>query len=61
MENEQFKNMPVASTSTSPDLQGEDPGRTAPNAGWYQDELLPWIQNQDVKKIVGYGIGMSLR
>ena len=52
--------MPMASTSTSPDLQGENPGRTTPHAGWYQNELTPWIQNQDSKKLVGYGIGMFL-
>ena len=25
---------------------------------WCQNEFLPWIQNQDPKKLVGYGIGM---
>ena len=42
-----------------PDLQGENRGLT-PGAGWYQNEFLPWIQNQDPKKLVGYGIGMFL-
>ena len=31
-----------------------------PSAGWYQNELLPRIQNQDTKKLVCYGIGMFL-
>ena len=31
-----------------------------PRAEWYQNELLPWIQNQDPKKMVCYGIGMFL-
>ena len=42
-----------------PDLQGENRGRT-PHAGWYQNEFLPWIQSQDPKKLVCYGIGMFL-
>jgi hypothetical protein len=42
-----------------PDLQGENCGRT-PDAGWYQNEFIPWIQSQDPKKLVGYGIGMFL-
>ena len=42
-----------------PDLQGENKGRT-PYAGWYQNDLLPWIHNQDSKKLVAYGIGMFL-
>ena len=28
--------------------------------GLYQNKLLPWIQNQDTEKLVGYGIGMFL-
>ena len=35
-----------------PDLQGENRGRT-PYVGWYQNELLPWIQNQDPIQLVG--------
>ena len=35
-----------------PDLQGENRGRT-PYGGWYQNELLPWIQNQDPIQLVG--------
>lgn len=42
-----------------PDLQGENRGLT-PGAGWYQNEFLPWIQNQDPKKLFGYGIGLIL-
>ena len=42
-----------------PDLQGENRGLT-PGAGWYQNEFLPWFQNQDPKKLVGYGIGTFL-
>ena len=35
-------------------------GPNIPNTGWYQNELLPWIHNQDSKKLVAYGIGMFL-
>ena len=66
MENNLFEDMPEAPTYTSlglpryfPDLQGENRGLT-PGAGWYQNEFLPWIQNQDPKKIFSYGIGWSL-
>ena len=27
-----------------------------PYAGWYQNELLTWIQNQELKKLVASGI-----
>ena len=55
--------MPVAPTPPKlpeyfPDLQGENRGRT-PHAGWYQNEFVPWIQSQDPKKLLGYGIDMS--
>jgi hypothetical protein len=64
MENNLFKDMPEAPTPPKlpkyfPDLQGENRGRT-PHAGWYQNDLLPWIQSQDLKKLLGYGIGLSL-
>ena len=64
MENNSFNDMPVAPTPPKlpkyfPDLQGENRGLT-PGAGWYQNEFLPWIQNQDLKKLVSYGIGMFL-
>ena len=64
MENTSFNDMPVAPTPPKlpkyfPDLQGENRGRT-PHAGWYQNDLLPWIQSQDLKKLLGYGIGLSL-
>ena len=54
--NNLFEDMPEAPTPPKlpkyfPDLQGENRGLT-PHAGWY---LLPWIQNQDLKKLVGYG------
>jgi hypothetical protein len=36
----------------------EIPTPTLPDAGgWYQNQLFPWIQNQE---LVGYGIGMFL-
>ena len=39
----------------------EIPTPTLPDAGgWYQNKLLPWIQNQDKKKLVGYGVGIFL-
>ena len=64
MESNLFKDMPQAPTLPKlpkyfPDLQGENCGRT-PHAGWYQNDLLPWIQNQDPKKLACYGIGMFL-
>ena len=64
MENNLFKDMPEAPTPPKlpkyfPDLQGENRGRT-PHAGWYQNDLLPWIQNQDSEKLVTYEIGMFL-
>jgi hypothetical protein len=72
MENNLFKDMPVAPILPEfpkyfPDLQGENKGRT-PYAGWYQNDLLPWIHqnllpwihNQDSKKLVVYGIAMFL-
>ena len=67
MENNLFEDMPEAPTPPwnlglpryFPDLQGENRGLT-PGAGWYQNEFLPWIQNQNPKKLVGYGIGMFL-
>ena len=64
MENNLFEDMPEAPTPPKlpkyfPDLQGENRGLT-PGAGWYQNEFLPWIQSQDPKKLVGYGIGMFL-
>ena len=64
MEPNLFKDMPEAPTPPKlpkyfPDLQGENRGRT-PHAGWYQNDLLPWIQNQDSEKLVTYEIGMFL-
>ena len=35
-----------------PDLQGENCGRT-PYAGWWQNKVLPWIQNQDPIQLAG--------
>ena len=62
--NNLFEDMPEAPTPPKlpkyfPDLQGENRGLT-PGAGWYQNKFLPWIQNQDPKELVGYGIGMFL-
>ena len=31
-----------------------------PYAGWCPTQLLPWIQNQDMKKLIAFGIGMIL-
>ena len=31
-----------------------------PYAGWCPTQLLPWIQNQDLKKLIVFGIGMIL-
>ena len=64
MENNLFKDMPEAPTPPKlpkyfPDLQGENRGCT-PHASWYQNDLLPWIQNQDSEKLVTYEIGMFL-
>ena len=42
-----------------PDLQGSLRGRT-PEAGWYQNDFLPWIQNEEVKNFLGCGIGIAL-
>ena len=52
-----FKDMPQAPTLPKlpkyfSDLQGENRGRT-PHGGWYQNELLPWIRNQDPIQLVG--------
>ena len=66
MENNLVKDMPQAPTTPKlpkyfPDLQGENRGRK-PYGGWYQNELLPWIQNQDPIQLVGlflYG-GLTL-
>ena len=57
MENNSFKNMPQAPTLPNlpkyfPDLQGENCGRT-PYAGWWQNKVLPWIQNQDPIRLAG--------
>ena len=35
-----------------PDMQEENRERTS-IVGWYQNELLPWIQNQDLMNLVG--------
>ena len=62
--NNLFEDMPEAPTPPKlpkyfPDLQGENRGLT-PGAGWYQNEFLPWIQNQDPKKLFSYGGGLFL-
>ena len=38
----------------------EIPTPTLPDVGRYQNQLLSWIQNQDTKKLVGYGFGIFL-
>ena len=39
----------------------EIPNPTLPDAGrWYQNQLLPWIQNQKRKILDGFGVGMLL-
>ena len=42
-------------------MQGANPGST-PNAGWYQNEFLPWnwMENQEMHYLLQYGIGMCL-
>ena len=42
-------------------MQGANPGST-PNAGWYQNEFLPWnwMENQEMHFLLQYGIGMCL-
>ena len=50
MEDKLFSDMPSAPKPPKlpkhfPDLQGSLRGRT-PEAGWYQNEFLPWIQNE---------------
>ena len=72
MEDELFSDMPSAPKAPKlpkhfPDLQGSLRGRT-PEAGWYQNDFLPWIQitrstwiqNEEVKNVLGYGIGIVL-
>ena len=46
MENNLFEDMPEAPTP--------------PKLPKYFPELLPWIQDEDLKNLVGYGIGMFL-
>ena len=59
MENNLFEEDILKLPKYFTDLKGESQGRT-PHGGWYQNELLPWIQDQDLKKLAGYGIGMFL-
>ena len=64
MEDKLFSDMPSAPKAPKlpkhfPDLQGSLRGRT-PEAGWYQNDFLPWIQNEEVKNVLGYGIGIVL-
>ena len=42
-----------------PDLQGNLRGRT-PGAGWYQNDVQPILQSQEIKNFLGYGIGVAL-
>ena len=41
------------------DLQGTNRGRTL-NAGWCQNDFLPWMQDQELILLIGYGIGYCL-
>ena len=64
MEDKLFSDMPSAPKAPKlpkhfPDLQGSLRGRT-PDAGWYQNDFLPWIQNEEVKNFLGCGIGIAL-
>ena len=64
MEDKLFSDMPSAPKAPKlpkhfPDLQGSLRGRT-PEAGWYQNDFLPWIQNKEVKNFLGCGIGIAL-
>ena len=64
MEDKLFSDMPSAPKAPKlpkhfPDLQGSLRGRT-PEAGWYQNDFLPWIQNEEVKNFLGYGICITL-
>ena len=64
MEDKLFSDMPSAPKAPKlpkhfPDLQGSLRGQT-PEAGWYQNDFLPWIQNEEVKNVLGYGIGIAL-
>ena len=64
MEDKLFSDMPSAPKAPKlpkhfPDLQGSLRGRT-PEAGWYQNDFLPWIQNEEVKNFLGCGIGIAL-
>ena len=35
-------------------------GRPINAGGWYHNDFLPWIQNQDLRKSFGYGICLGL-
>ena len=35
-------------------------GRPINAGGWYHNDFLPWIQNQDLRKSFGYGICIGL-
>ena len=55
MENNLFEDMPEAPTPPwDLGLPRYFPRGLTPGAGWYQNEFLPWIQNQNPKKLVGY-------
>ena len=64
MDQKLFSDMPSAPKAPKlpkhfPDLQGVNRGRT-PEAGFYQNDLLPMLQSQEIKNFLGYGIGVAL-
>ena len=57
MENQEMEIQAIE--NNSPDLQGENRGRT-PHAGWFQTGFIPWIQSLDLKKNLCNGIALFL-
>ena len=62
MENKVFDDMPEAPVPPKlpkhfPDLQGRLAGKT-PGAGWFQNDFMPWFQEQG--HLIGYGLGLTV-
>ena len=62
MENKVFDDMPEAPVPPKlpkhfPDLQGRLAGKT-PGAGWFQNDFMPWFQEQG--HLIGYGLGVTV-
>ena len=60
--NNVFDDMPEAPKSPKlpkffPDIIVKNQGQ---GVGWYENDFLPWLQNQDKKTLFGFGIGMVL-